>query len=267
MQRLLLLRLEATGCAAEAGVNGIPVARTPPGGGVMCLPIHEFTMAGGNGLDLVIEPAPLVPGADPVPSQSRIVDQGVSASLRLLLPRLGSPASALEARTVGLIEWAPQSVEVIDTPLRLELAVDLPVSFPRWRWLDAPEVGNVVSLATEIALFLKGLAVSLARGDPENLISAARLRFEELAVAYQRSPVEDLARFRAHIQTTHAKFPLRPILPTPQTLVLRSCARGRLIECLGTDGLPALRCPGFAGSQSMWPIRLARVDERFYVLR
>ena len=53
MERLLVLRLEALGCTAEALLNGVPVARVGGAQTVVTLPVHEFTILGSNALELV----------------------------------------------------------------------------------------------------------------------------------------------------------------------------------------------------------------------
>ena len=267
MERMLTLRLEAIGCTAEALLNGIAIARTPRGGGVVSLPAHEYTLTGDNELQLVIEPHPLMPGFDRLPPQSRLSDGEARASLSLLLPRVGQAANGQQARTLTQLDWASPPVQILEVPLVVASIVNLPVNFPRWRWLDAPLIEDADAVRPQIASFLQGLALSLARGDAEGLIAAARLRFDELATAYQRDPQQDLARFRAHIQQAHAEAPLRPALPTAQELVLRRCAGGRLIECLGADGEPALYAARPNGTRLRWPLRLAMVEERLYVLR
>ena len=52
MERLLVLRLESVGVVAEALLNGVPLARTSAARRVVTLPIHEYTKAGGNDLEL-----------------------------------------------------------------------------------------------------------------------------------------------------------------------------------------------------------------------
>ncbi|MEP6872841.1 MAG: hypothetical protein ABI887_00590 [Burkholderiales bacterium] len=267
MDRMLTLRLESVGCTAEALLNGVPLARTPRGGGLVSLPVHEYTLTGDNDLELVIEPPPLVPGFERLPPESRLSDGEASASLSLLLPRVGNPANGSEARTLAQLNWVSPPVEILELPLVLASTVNLPVNFPRWRWLDAPPIDNPDAIRPQIAGFLQGIALALARGDAEGLISAARLRFDELAQAYQREPRDDLARFRAHIQQAHAEGPLRPMLPTAQGLLLRRCAGGRLLECLTADGSPALNAERPNGARMHWPVRLAMVEERLYVLR
>lgn len=265
MDRLLVLRLRSQGVAAEAWLNGLPLARTPKGGGDCCVPVHEFVIAGANRLELVIDPPSPLPSAPaPVP----VVGDGTArADAALLLPRVEQLASEHSARVLGQVNWTSPDGEVYRPPVRLAQELDIPVRFPRWRWLDAPKITDVESLRGAAAIFLQDIAIALSRGDPEHLVTTAKLRFEELSLAYQRPPADDLARWRARVQLLHAQKALRPELPTPESLHLRLVADGSLLECLGADGLPVLRCARPDGSRVYWPMRLAAVERRFYPLR
>lgn len=266
MDRLLVLRLEAVGCDAEALLNGVPLARVGAARQLVTLPVHEFACAGVNEFELVIKPA--APGAATVPEpEPQLSDGQAWASLRLLLPRVGQSAHPSTARTLGQIDWAPAADRLYETPVNLRRAVELPIAFPRWRWLDAPVVEDAPSLKADVAAYLLGVAVGLARGDPEPLVQAARLRIEELALAYQRNVADDLGRWRVHIQTLHAAQPLKPALPAAAKLLLRPVAGGRLLECLALDGGPLLRSAAAGGGSVAWPLRLAAVEGRFYVVR
>ena len=267
MERLLVLRLESVGVIAEASLNGVPLARSGAGLRALTVPIHEYTLAGANLLELVIQPPPPDQPAATVPLLS---DGQSGASLRLLLPRIGQLAHPENARTLAQIDWAPAAGVVTDTPHTISQTVELPIAFPRWRWFDAPAAADVAELMPKVLVFLQGLALGLARGDPEPLVQAARLRFEELAQAYQRSVADDVGRFRVHVQQLHARSPLLPVMPKTGGLRLRSLAGGRLLECLDPDGQPVLQSPLAAqngGGQVSWPLRLAVIEGRFYVLR
>ena len=264
MERLLVLQLESVNVAAEALINGVPVARTGPGLRVATVAIHEYTLSGGNELELVIQPPP--PGAPSVP-EPWVSDGHCGASLRLLLPRTGQLAHPENARTLALLEWAPVAEDVSEVPASVRRAVDLPIAFPRWRWLEAPVVDDPQSLRAPIAAYLQGLAVGLMRGDVEPLLLAARLRLEDLAQAYQRSLADDVGRLRLQVQQLHARSPLKPVMPKADTLCLRAVAGGRLLECLTPEGTPALQSPLADGGRVEWPVRVAVIEGRFYVLR
>lgn len=265
MDRLLVLRIETSGCRAEAVFNGIPLARVDAQCSVATLPIHEFTLAGTNELELVVEPA--APGADVVAPEPALSDGKAWASLRLLLPRVGSIAHPASARTLAQIDWAPPADELYEAPLSLRRNVELPISFPRWRWLDAPVIEDSPTLKKDIAAFLLEIAVGLARGNPEPFIQATRLRLEDLAQAYQRNLADDVARVRTQLAQLHAAQPLKPTLPASAKILLRPVAGGRMLECLAGDGKPLMQSPLTDGASIAWPMRLAAIEGKFYVLR
>ena len=263
MERLLLLRLASVGCAAEARLNDFPLGHTPDAGGVLLLPVHEYMLEGANELALVIDPA--APGARPPP---RIAAVDSAAAVQLLLPRVGAVGSAASARTLAAVEWAAAAGSIVERPVTVRRSVAIPVRFPRWRWLDAPPVAEPQAVHGLVAAFVQSLALALVRGDAEAYIAAARVRFEELALAYQKPPAELAARWRSRIQLLHAAKALLPVLAPPAELMLRPCAGGRLLECLSAAGEPALRTePAPDGSRQAWPMRITVVDGQCHILR
>lgn len=264
MERLLVLRLESSGIAAEAVFNGVPLLRVGAAQTVAAAPVHEFAFAGANQFELVVQPAP--PAAD-AEAEPQLSDGQAWASLRLLLPRSGSVAHPSSARTLAQLDWAPAADQVYEVPARLPGGVDLPIGFPRWRWADAPVIPDSPTLKKDVASYLLDVAVGLSRGNPEPFIQASRLRLEDLAQAYQRSLADDVGRLRVHIQQLHAAQPLKLALPAAAKLRLRPVAGGRLLECLAGDGGPLLQSPVAGGGRIAWPVRLAAIDGRFYVLR
>jgi hypothetical protein len=263
MERLLLLRLDADGCAAQARLNDVPVLQTARGGGSACLPVHEYLVEGDNDLALVVDPAP--PGAQPPP---RLLRGAAHASMRLLLPRIGRPANDATARMLAELHWSAAEGDVHRPPVEQRSSVALPVKFPRWRWLDAPPVEDVAAVQAQVAGFVQGLALSLARGDADAFCTAARVRFDDLALAYRQPAAELVSRWRSRIALLHATGALKVVVPALADVVLRPCGGGRLVEALSPTGEPALRTePHDDGSSQAWPLRIAVVDGRCHVVR
>jgi hypothetical protein len=265
MERLLLLRLEAVGCAAEAQVNGLPVARTTAQGGRHVVAVHEYTLGGDNRLALVIGPR-MLPGAPA--SEPCIAMPGMRATLHLALARQGQSVTDPDARLLASKQWLPKEGDAFDAPLELSIDVQLPVTFPRWRWLDAPPVPHSAATDRLAIEFVQRLAVDFARGDPQRYLDAARIRFEELALAYQCAVPDLIQRFRDRLQALYAAKALVIVPPAAAELQMRRVAGARLIECLGADGHAALRtAPAADASVTAWPLRLAVVEDKLYVLR
>lgn len=266
MDRLMVLQLESAGCSAEALVNGLPVVSLPPAGGRACLAVHEYVLAGRNQIALAAGLPP--PGVAATP-QPRVAVGPTWARARLVLVRAGQGPNDPDARVLSSVEWAVEEGQSYEAPVARSGEVELPVAFPRWRWLDAPVIALNAVAQRLILEFLQQLATELSRGNPEPLLAAARLRFEELALAYQHNAAEGMQRFRAHLQTLFEQKALKIVPPLGETLVLRPVAGARLIECLDPLGAPVLRTQNddaTVGNQA-WPIRLAMVEGKIYVLR
>lgn len=265
MERLLFLRLQVQGCSAEAWVNDIPLGRARAPAGTLCLPVHEFLVDGANEISLVIQPQP--PGKPPS-STAQVADGVIGATLRLLLPRVGRIGSDTQARTVAEVAWAAADGDVYNAPVTVTNSVLLPIKFPRWRWLDAPPIDQPDVHKPVVAAFLQKIAADLLRGDVDAMLNVSRLRLEETALAYQQPLAEVVSRFRSRLQLLYATKALRLVVPGVDELVLRKCANGRLLECLGAAGSPALwAAPTKDGVSSAWPVRLTIINGQCHILR
>jgi len=247
-------------------LNGMPLVALPIAGGSACFPVHEYTLTGRNRLAITVFPGP--PGAAVAP-QPRVAIVATWARARLVLVRQGHGVADPDARVLASVEWAAPEGKGFDAPATQDREVDLPVSFPRWRWLDAPPIELTAGVQRQALEFVQQQAIELARGNPEPFLAAARLRFEELALAYQTSPQDAMQRFRTQLQQRFEAKALKIVPPNAEDLLLRPVVDARLIECLSPLGGPVLRTQNddvSAGNPS-WPLRLAIVEGRIYVLR
>ena len=269
MERCLMLRLQTQACAAEVWLNDVPLGRTSPAAPTLCLPVHEFLLAGSNRLDLVIDPP--APGQPLAPGTPKLADGVVGASARLLLPRIGVLADETQARTLAELVWAAVDGDVYHAGHRVSVQASLPVKFPRWRWLDAPPIASAGlqdDTKALVAAQLQHLAIALAKGDVDSFVLACRLKLEELALAYQQPLAEVSARLQSRLQLLHATQALKMVIPDAAALTLRPCANGRLLECLNSQGEPALQTlPAPDGSIAAWPLRVAVVNAQCHILR
>ena len=266
MDRVLMMRAQAHGCGAEVLLNDIPVGRIGAQGGTLCLPVHEYLLAGANEIAMVIDP-PAATSAR-IATTPKVAEGLVGASLRLLLPRVGQLGNEMHARTLAELDWAVGDSDTYKVPLLLSAEASLPIKFPRWRWLEAPEIDSSDAIKPVAAAFLQDIAVGLARGDVDIFLAASRLRLEELALAYQQPLVDVTNRLRSRLQLLHATKAMKMLIPDEESLVLRPCANGRLMECLAPGGEPSLRTSASADASSVaWPVRIAVVNGKCHILR
>jgi hypothetical protein len=265
MERLMVVKLAGQGCTAEAWCNGLAVARITPLAQQVLVPVHEAAVAGANALELVVGPDS---GAAGAAALLQAAPHAMAVQMHLLLPRVGKPIDEQQVRTLARLEWSCAAGEPLELPARQRQQAELAIRFPRWRWLDAPVVQVTPALSAQLHGFVAGLARDLARGQTDSFIAATRLRTEELAVAYQRSPDGEASRLREWLEQMYASSRLLWQPLAPGEMQLRPLAGGRLLECLGGDGRAALTMlPDKAGNTLALPLKVSVVDGRFYVLR
>ena len=270
MERLLVVKAQAIDCEAEVLLNDIPVARVDAGRSNVVVPVHEYALEGDNVLDLVLWPHPAQAlQQTTLPAQAPFVSTGKHAAhARVLLPRIGNAAHEDGARTLAQVDWAPDAGVSCELPLKQSLRFQLPASFPRWRWLDAPPVEPSPEMRQLALAFVQDLAQRLAAGDIDAFLQATRLRSDELAVAYQQDVAQLRVRLHAYLTDAGAGGRFNWLPMEDEVFVLRHVAQGRLLECLDIGGGPMLRtAPDDTGRALALPLRLAAVAGKFYVLR
>jgi hypothetical protein len=262
MERLMVIKLVGEACNAEAWLNGLPMARITPLAPRAVVPVHEAALAGSNRLELVVSAEA---GAIAAPEKALVA---MAAQVHLLLPRVGHAIDETQARTLARLEWSCAAGDALTLPARRMHETELPIRFPRWRWLDAPVVQPTSAITQQAHAFISGLARDLARGQTDSFITATRLRTEELALAYQRSPESETIRLREWLDQMYASSRLVWQNLVPEEMKLRPLAAGRLLECLGGNDHAALTTmPDKAGNSLALPMKLSLVEGRFYVLR
>jgi hypothetical protein len=269
MERLLVIKADVRECEAEVLLNGVPLARLDAARPRATVPVHEYTLAGANRLELVVWPRSSLIADDATLPKLPLVSNGrVAAQVRILLPRVGNLADESGARTLAQLDWAPPQGQAYEAPHALSQEVNLPVSFPRWRWLDAPLHDNSEALRTLVFGCVQAIATDLAAGQTDRFIGASRLRTEELAVAYLRQPADETTRLREHLLQLHADGRLTWLPLEAEGFFLRSLAGGRMFECLDAAGLAALRtAPDDQGRELAFPLRVSVVEGKVFILR
>lgn len=269
MERLMVIRLASRGCAAEVQLNGLPVARLGSQGGCISLPVHEYALAGRNRLGFTAGPLHL--GGEPPAAQPKVADGKIAIRAVLALCHQGQSPQDPNARVLSQLSWSPGLHERHEWPFSFSQDVDLPVNFPRWRWLDAPVIAPGPALQRQVLEFLQQMAIEFQQGNPDGFLAAARLRTEELALAYQRTPADWTQQIREHFQQLFEAQALATVAPPePDGLILRPVAQGRLVECLTPAGEPVLGTVAAKeppASRVTWPLRLAQVEGKLYILR
>lgn len=277
MKRLLTLRLRADGCAAAASLNGIALAQVTASGGATALPAHEFLLRGVNRLTLRVDPAS-VDGEDDVSASTP-----ASASLELCLASVGPGPEGGSGRSSGRSPDKSQGGTTdrvlaradwtMPAPFEVPVDVDLPIDFPRWRWLAVPPLpaASLDAVRDRALQCVRDRVLEFRRGQAEGWFALMRLAMEERALAYggdARAAQAAQAAFRDRLRVAPDGRPWSWTWPADKDFVLRPEADDRLLTCLRRAGGPALQARSRDGRHA-WslPLRLAWLDEGLHGLR
>jgi len=272
MDRLMCLHVQTSGEPVEVLVNGVPVLSLPAGAGSQSIAVHEYLQNGSNRISLVIAPPPIAQAvaAPDAPAQPRMAARAAHARARLVLLRQGKSLADEAVRVLAEVGWAIEEGESFQAPTITHQDLELPVGFPRWRWLDAPVLNPGPQDRQLLLAAVQRIAFDLSRGNPDSWLAACRLKLEELDQAYQRPAGHGATALREQVQrlwTAGVLATLQP--PTVESLLLRIVAGGRLLECLNPMGGPALSSMNddLALGNIAWPLRLTLIEGKVYVLR
>jgi hypothetical protein len=270
MNQLLMLQLSCSGCVAQVVLNGLPVLHcqaSSSGTATAALAVHEYTLAGHNRWALLISHENAPPSALRS-AAPELAKKPLWARARLLLLRHGEVLNE-QARALHQLDWAVAPGTRYELPAQVPGEINLPVNFPRWRYLDAPVITLTPPLRRQVLVWAQDVALALSKGDAAPLIKASALRFEELAVAYASTAAHLQQVFHDHVQGLYAAKALKMWLPTDDDLSLQPLCEGRLLELVNARGAPVLRTANAAAAlgEAAWPVRLAVVGAQIHVLR
>jgi hypothetical protein len=272
MDRLMCLHVQTSGEPVEVLVNGVPVLALPAGAGSQSVTVHEYLQNGSNRITLVVAPPPLAQAvaAPDAPAQPRMAARAAQARARLVLLRQGKSLADEAVRVLAEVAWTVDEGSSFDAPTAVHRDLELPVGFPRWRWLDAPVLNPGPQDRQTVLAAVQRIAFDLSRGNPDSWLAACRLKLEEVDQAYQRPAGHGAAALREQVQQLWQAGTLATLQPpTVETLLLRVVAGGRLLECLNPMGAPVLSSQNddVTPGNIAWPLRLTLIEGKVYVLR
>lgn len=174
MDRLMCLHVQTSGEPVEVHVNGVPVLGLPAGVGSQSVTVHELLQNGSNRISLVVAPPPIAQAvaAPNAPAQPRMASRPAQARARLVLLRQGKSLADEAVRVLAEVHWAVEEGNAFEAPATVHQDLELPVAFPRWRWLDAPLLNPGPPDRQTVLALLQRIAFDLSRGNPDTLLAA-----------------------------------------------------------------------------------------------
>lgn len=264
-----MLEVTARNCTAEGQVNGVPVCRAGPDGALLdCRPVNHFVVAGENTFTLVVEPGPTPRTALTPSAIDRKNKEKLGASLCLRSLPGGAFASDPRGRELLRIRWEQAPLQPYRPPVLLNQKIDCPGAAQTWSWLQGDNMRSDAVLQN-ITGMLRHVRESLAAGDPEPFITRSGIRFSEAAAAFGMNVEEDKEAFREQLRRIAAEpgFEMQPL--DPETMDLRLCAGGKLVDCMDRSWEPLLRTVKLASGATRlrYPAKVASIGGELQIVR
>jgi hypothetical protein len=245
---IFYLNIVAEGCTAEIRLNDAPMytllredpARARP-------TISEWVIDSENG------------GENWLSVQLVELDPNAQLRVALCQAKLGDipvPGSELE---LAVIEWPQPGSVTPELPLPLNVAVMATHPWGRWSWQDAPPFAVDARSTAAVIDYIRDLHATLAAGSVDALIAHSRVKFAEVAPAYELTPADAQLRIRQAWQglTSHGEWEIAEW--NVEDLDLRLHCGGRLVEPTTLAGEPILRqARPIDGESWSLPIFIAR---------
>lgn len=264
-----MLEAAATNCTAEAQVNGVPVCRSGPDSALLdCRPVNHFVVAGENTFTLVVEQGPTPRTALTPSAIDRKSKQKLKARLCLRSVPGGAFANDPRARELLRIAWDQAPLQPYRPPVVLSEKIGLPGTAEAWSWLQGDNMRSDAILQN-ITGMLRDLRESLVNGDPEPFIRRSTIRFNEAAAAFGMDVEEHKQAFREQLRRIAAEpgFEMQPL--NAETMDLRICAGGKLVDCVDRTWEPLLRTLKLASGATRlrYPAKVASIGGELQIVR
>ena len=248
---IFYLNIVAQGCSAEVRLNDAPMftwlREEPPRGRPT---VSEWVIVGENWLSVqIVETDQL----------------GMDARLRVALcqAKLGDVPVPGQELELAVIEWPDPTQPDLATELPLLLNAAAMATHPwgRWWWQDSPPFAVDARTTSAVIDYVRDLHATLAAGSVDTLLAHSRVKFDEVAPAYELTNADAEQRVRHAWQglNSHSDFRLAEF--DVENLDLRLHCDGRLVEPITLAGEPILRqAVPIDGESWSLPIFVARTN-------
>lgn len=261
MDKTLLLRASVKGQDALLSLNGMVLARLHDGRELL-LPIHEYVQSGENRIQVTV-----LPGVSKNPDHA-LITQDCSATVWVELQKDRGPDVLVQPHVLFELNVSFQRGQRLRKNRLLDSTVDLPVSFPRWRYLDVLPSTHSANDVVLIEDFLLNLLAQIKAGKTTALLPFFTIRNRELAAAYGLDPQHVHGDFAAHLNHLCVHAELLESTLDPQCWQVQCVRQSPVHALLGKNLEPLLqwKC-SLSGASLQLPMHVAVLGGEVFVLR
>lgn len=261
MDRTLLLRACVYGQDALLTLNGMVLAKLHQGRELL-LPIHEYVQSGQNRIQVISLSGALENSPSP------LLLQDCHASVWVELQKDRGPDLLVQPRVLFELNSSFKQGQRLKKNRLLDSMVDLPVSFPRWRYLDVLPSSRSTNDATLIEDFLVRLLAQFKTGRVSELLPFFTIRNRELAMAYGLDPQIAHADFTSHLKHLCIHSEMLESTADPQNWRIQCVRNSPVHAVLGKNHEPLLqwKC-SLSGATFQLPMHVGVLGGEVFVLR
>lgn len=261
MDKTLLIRAHIQGRDALLTLNGMVLCKLIAGQEVR-LPVHEFIQAGENRIQvLALGPQGLLLDTALTP-----VDCGVQVSVELQKDR--GAESLVQAHVLFDLVENFKKGQRLKKGRMLDVTVNLPVSFSRWRYLDVLQSGADENDHIKIQDFVLQLAGLFQARKLALLLPYFSVRNQEVASAYGLDLQQAHIAFSSRMNLLCSTFTLSEESLDSSTWLFHKVRHSSVYSLLNTMHQPLFQFDSTEHpNRQQWPMHVGVLGGEVFVLR
>lgn len=261
MDKTLLIRACAHGQDALLCLNGMVLSRLIAGQEAR-LPLHEFIQSGDNRVQvLALGQQGIQPANTLAP-----VDCAVRVSIELQKDR--GVESLVQAQALFVLDERVKKGQRLEKGRMLDVTVNLPVSFNRWRYFDVLQSGSDETDCVHIQDFVLRLIGLFQARQVTLLLPYFSVRNQEVATAYGLDIQQAHAAFSSRLNLLCSAFTLSEASLDFSTWRFHKVGDSSVYALLNTRYQPLFQFDSHEQKTSQqWPMHVGVLGGEVFVLR
>lgn len=261
MDKSLLLRACVQGQDALLMLNGMVLGKLTAGQELR-LPVHEYIQSGENRIQVE---------AVSTAVQTRTTQLSacnVDAQVLVEIQKDRGPGSFVNANVLFRLQGSVLRGQRFNKNRVLDARVDLPVSFPRWRYLDVMQSPADADDQERVQDFLLNLLTLFQGQKVSALLPYFSVRNREVAAAYGLDLQQVHSTFAGHLEQMCTHCTLSDNALDPTQWLVRPVRQSSIYALLNSEHQPLLQFNANQGGMlHQWPMHVGVLGSEVFVLR
>ncbi|WP_334118777.1 hypothetical protein [Limnobacter sp.] len=261
MDKSLLLRASVKGQDALLMLNGMVLGKLTVGQELR-LPVHEYIQSGENRIQVEAISSTAQNGAKPLSACN------VDAQVLVEIQKDRGPGSFVNANVLFRLQGSVLRGQRFNKNRVLDTRVDLPVSFPRWRYLDVMQSPADSDDQERIQDFLLKMLTLFQGQKVSALLPYFSVRNREVATAYGLDLQQVHSTFASHLEQMCTHCTLNDKALDPAQWLVRPVRQSSIYALLNPEHQPLLQFnANQSGTLHKWPMHVGVLGSEVFVLR